>query len=142
MWNNLLTNPGWMTAELFVKLSAKLYAQRRHKLPDSDDSDDFSDYLSLDEDIGGAALVNNNSSEESLLDHLPPEWHAKQLNNRFAALAVARTNENGSKETVKADGVQQWLPKISHSFWDKYINKLRVNASEGGVCDLEDGYER
>lgn len=135
-------NLGWMTAELFIKLSAKLYAQRKHKLPDTDDSDDSSDYLSLDEDTGGAALVNNNSSEESLLDHLPPEWHTKQLNNRFAALSVVQTKENGSEETVKGDSVQQWLPKISHPFWDKYINKLRVNASEGGVCDLEDGYER
>ena len=138
----MLMNLGWMTAELFIKLSAKLYAQRKHKLPDTDDSDDSSDYLSLDEDTGGAALVNNNSSEESLLDHLPPEWHTKQLNNRFAALSVVQTKENGSEETVKGDSVQQWLPKISHPFWDKYINKLRVNASEGGVCDLEDGYER
>jgi len=138
----VLMNLGWMTAELFIKLSAKLYAQRKHKLPDTDDSDDSSDYLSLDEDTGGAALVNNNSSEESLLDHLPPEWHTKQLNNRFAALSVVQTKENGSEETVKGDSVQQWLPKISHPFWDKYINKLRVNASEGGVCDLEDGYER
>ena len=137
-----------MTAELFVKLTAKLYSQRKHQIPISDSDSDESEQISLDDESGGANLNGggSNSSEDSLLDHLPPEWHAKQLNNRFAALAVVGIGDVGSGSsggaTVEREGgLEQWIPKMSHSFWDIYANKLRVNASEGGVCDLEDGYE-
>jgi poly(A)-specific ribonuclease len=137
-----------MTAELFVKLTAKLYSERKHQIPDSDDSDEDSEQISLDDESGGAVLNGggSNSSEDSLLDHLPPEWHAKQLNNRFAALAVIGEVGSGNSggATVGAEpegGPEQWIPKMSHPFWDIYANKLRVNASESGVCDLEDGYE-
>lgn len=136
-----------MTAELFVKLAAKLYSERKHQAPFSDDSSDNSEQISLDDETGGAKLNgrSSSSSENSLLDHLPTEWHARQLNNRFAALAAAVSISavaSGSGSDVEAEGgPEQWIPKISHSFWDIYANKLRVNASEGGVCDLEDGYE-
>ncbi|TVY41998.1 Poly(A)-specific ribonuclease [Lachnellula subtilissima] len=135
----------WMTAELFVKLTAKLYSERKHQTPFSDDSSDNSEQISLDDDSGGANLngSSSSSSEHSILDNLPSEWHAKQLNNRFAALAAAVSISSvASGSDVEAEGgLEQWIPKISHSFWDVYANKLRVNASEGGVCDLEDGYE-
>jgi len=134
-----------MTAELFVKLTAKLYSERKHQAPFQDDSSDNSEQVSLDDDSGGANLngSSSSSSEHSILDNLPSEWHAKQLNNRFAALAAAVSiSAVASGSDVEAEGgLEQWIPKISHSFWDVYANKLRVNASEGGVCDLEDGYE-
>lgn len=80
------------------------------------------------------------------MDDLPAEWHARQLNNRFAALsALGKQHGNGGgKKKGKGkekEGNGQWLPGIGDVFWETYVNKLRVNASEGGVCDLEGGWD-
>ncbi|TVY60758.1 Uncharacterized protein LSUE1_G008322 [Lachnellula suecica] len=140
----------WMTAELFIKLAAKLYSEHKAKFPKTESESDDSEDYSLDDESGGADLNGRpdsdySSGEISLMDHLPPDWHAKQLSNRFAALQFATSGDSKGKGKGKekmAEGeVEQWLPKISHRFWDIYANKLRVNASEGGVCDLEDGEE-
>lgn len=104
-----------MTAELFIKLSSKVYADRKRKEIFDSDSDSSRPYylaeqysISEDESVGGAKL-NPDSSEEDLLDqpvqtsaathsmpiedNLPPAWHAKQLqtltindSNPFAVL--------------------------------------------------------
>lgn len=127
-----------MTAELFIKLTSKLYADRKPLLSpvESDESDD---YFSPDEDGGGAALNGRSDSIGGSLDAIqPPESLTKQLSNRFAALANRGPDDRSCSEP-EIEGPKQWIPDITDSFWDTYVNKLRVNASEGGVCDLEGG---
>ncbi|KAH7419618.1 ribonuclease H-like domain-containing protein [Cadophora sp. MPI-SDFR-AT-0126] len=111
----------WMTAELFVKLAA---SKRLEANGNSDsDSEDSSDYSS-----GGVRLSETDRASSS--SSLPPGWHANQLNaNPYAALSLDPPQD-------KEKDSKQWLPAFNHKFWEIYVNKLRVNASDGGVCDL------
>ncbi|KAF8849230.1 CAF1-domain-containing protein [Acephala macrosclerotiorum] len=131
----------WMTAELFVKLAAKLYGERKEILgEESSESGSVSEeshsagegFLNEHhESRGGVELKKAKSSEDliSFMDNQPPECHAMGLASTSAAV---------EESAVK---VRQWLPKISSSFWGIYVNKLRVNASESGACDLAEGNE-
>ncbi|KAE8454123.1 hypothetical protein EG329_005047 [Mollisiaceae sp. DMI_Dod_QoI] len=141
----------WMTAELFVKLAAKLYAQRKDTLDEVSGSDS-EEFLSApeehlaehDESDGGAELAAVSSDEDligfsgdgSFGDSHPPEWHAKQMNP--GAVAASSSGSEGEVDVgdEKEPEAGQWLPRMKHSFWDIYVNKLRVTACEGGVCDL------
>lgn len=190
-----------MTAELFIKLSAKIHAERLrlgetfNKVaswhPDSDEGslpyysydeasspssmaqseDKFDggakiypqspeeDLLDLSEPDAGAQvssllpnnfLVNTSIDQSmSLMDGLPPAWHARQLQNAppintsnpYSILAnVGEVGGSGGDESgsEREATVQQWLPGADSSFWDLYVNRLRVNASEGGLCDLKE----
>ena len=127
-----------MTAELFIKLSAKLYSDRKHLPEDPDDEQYYEstpeETHSGDEDETGGALLNPynpNGSPNSMKDDLPPAWHAKQL-NPFAVLG------DYGEDLPAESKLQQWIPPMSSSFWNIYVNKLRVNASEGGICDLNE----
>ena len=75
-------------------------------------------------------------------DTLPSGWHADQLqrlslndSNPYAVLATIGDGHRNGAGSAAVD-VQQWIPAMDSTFWDIYINKLRVNASEGGVCYL------
>jgi poly(A)-specific ribonuclease len=169
----------WMTAELFVKLSSKIYTDRkRHEIFDSDSDTSLTYstaldksttpnfYLSEDESIGGGANLDSQSSDGNLLDlsdqnsnvgqsmsmsdNLPPSWHVNQLqnfnldnSNPFSVLQDAGdgvgsgTEDSGTEDELKPS---KWIPRIQSSFWDLYANKLRVNASDAGVCNLDDRY--
>lgn len=109
----------WMTAELFVKLAASKF------LESNVDSDSIS---STDSSSGGAVLVD--TDPDSPIDDAPPGWHARQLNNPYAVLSLDSGNEKDNSNP------KQWLPAFNNKFWDIYVNKLRVNASETGLCDL------
>ncbi|KAK0128249.1 hypothetical protein ONS95_000226 [Cadophora gregata] len=111
----------WMTAELFVKLAASKRSEANGSYDsDSEESSDISS--------GGVRLSKTERSSST--SSLPPAWHANQLNtNPYAALSLDSPEE-------KEKDSKQWLPPFEHKFWDIYVNKLRVNASEGGVCDL------
>jgi poly(A)-specific ribonuclease len=152
-----------MTAELFVKLAAKLYIQRvadgellaptepKAKLskPDSDSTDSeggvslYPPYNHL-----GSLLIHNKGELEatsftensSFADEHPPAWHAAKLNgnakpyskNIYTVLEdFAKPNDEKNESDIK-----QWIPAFDEPFWKVYTNKLRVNAAEGGVCDL------
>lgn len=169
-----------MTAELFVKLSFKIYADRkRHEDFDSDPDGSSPYYLANEhsslhspsgQELNGGARLSTHSSEGDLLDlsvqtsvgthsmamndNLPSSWHANQqqkLNmndcNPFSVLQNADNagEANGSEDEdsgMEHEGrLTQWIPKMESSFWDLYANKLRVNASEGGVCDLNEQFE-
>jgi poly(A)-specific ribonuclease len=170
----------WMTAELFVKLTSKIYADRkRHEIFDSDSgtsltystalekftSPQYS--LSEDESVGGGAKLDSHSSEGDLLDlsiqtnngaqsmsmsdNLPSSWHANQLQklslNDCNPFSVLQNTGEGVDSGPEDSGVEdelkpnQWIPRMESSFWDLYANKLRVNASDAGVCDLNDSYD-
>lgn len=155
-----------MTAELFVKLTAKLYADIKNLLRDPESEPDSETYFEPNPDpesssspenspyssdsggvlidFSGNAPPNTNSLPAAeylatiICDDLPPAWHEQKLQilggrNRFATLADLG-------ETLPAGPVEpkpkQWIPKWESSFWDLYVNKLRVNAAEHGVCDL------
>jgi hypothetical protein len=158
---NINTILGWMTAELFVKLSSKLYADRKHLLQDPDTESEYGSnpdpqtyQLSSSEDDsepGGALLLDFTNHDpngtihpaEGLVtvmgdDHLPPAYHERQLqlaggHNRFATLSDLGETLPDGPELPKP---KQWIPTWDSSFWDIYVNKLRVNATEFGVCDL------
>jgi poly(A)-specific ribonuclease len=169
----------WMTAELFVKLSSKIYTDRkRHEIFDSDTdisltystalekSTPPNYYLSEDESISGGAKLDSQSSEGNLLDlsiqtsngaqsmsmsdNFPPSWHVDQLqkftlddSNPFSVLqdsgegAGSSAEDSGMEDQLKPS---QWIPRMQSSFWDLYANKLRVNASDAGVCSLDNGH--
>lgn len=134
-----------MTAELFVKLAVKIYEERKHSLPSadrdsvpssptsisspsavilhqtSDDDDSESDPSSGSS--GGVPISPAKKAKKPIDYALPLEYVAKQMN--------LNSNAFSNKD-------RQWLPKIDSSFWDEYANKLRVNASDKGVCDLEE----
>ncbi|KAF4624877.1 hypothetical protein G7Y89_g13293 [Cudoniella acicularis] len=139
----------WMTAELFVKLSAKLYAEKKHLAEedaDSDTSSDLIDECSVDNELGGAPLnpPNINGTSNSSTSHLPPEWHAREL-NRFSLLddlddgSGDSGKEGDDTDDSSSPGVQHFIPSMKNKFWEIYSNKLRVNAAEVGVCDLNEG---
>jgi hypothetical protein len=152
-----------MTAELFVKLAAKLYVQRvadgeltaptepKAKFNKSDsDSTDSEGGVSLYPPYNylGNLLIHEKGDVKatslaettSFADEQPPAWHAAKLNgnpkpysqNIYAVLedfAKPNGEKNGSD-------IKQWIPTFDEPFWEVYTNKLRVNAAEGGVCDL------
>ncbi|KAH7348346.1 ribonuclease H-like domain-containing protein [Rhexocercosporidium sp. MPI-PUGE-AT-0058] len=114
----------WMTAELFVKLAASKCLEANVELESLSSSDSSG---------GGAHLYD--SDRESSIDSTPPSWHARKLNantNPYAALSLDFAEEKDRNST----GSKQWLPAFNNKFWDIYVNKLRVNASETGFCDL------
>jgi poly(A)-specific ribonuclease len=129
----------WMTAELFIKLSAKLYAENRADYIDHEDDLGDSESSSYDDDdVGGAPLLSPTSNTT---DPIPASL---QL-NKFAVLAIEDPEpEPKTKRSASAKNVAfadhepaQWIPDMDNPFWDVYANKLRVNAAEGGVCDLD-----
>jgi len=136
-----------MTAELFVKMSSQLYAERKHLIDDRD-TDEESDtaaedlsYSADDDEPGGVLLTLADDSKASntlMGDDLPPAWHERQLQglatNRFTTLMDLGEALPGVPQDPKP---KQWIPSFENSFWDLYMNKLRVNAAEVGVCDLD-----
>jgi len=134
----------WMTAELFVKLTAKLYTECKTQLGDADEeyiSEDVECMTFSDDDseadnsptIGGVSLFTSNpfqalQPKTKNMKNAPVSWEERQLEGK------KRTKNNRNEADNTTTG--QWIPPISNRFWEVYINKLRVTGSEGGVCDL------
>lgn len=151
----------WMTAELFVKLTAKLYAERKHTLKDTDEepaSEDVSEEevdcmtFSDDEDseaspTGGVPLFSPNpfqvlevkpvkakpkaKAKPKMKEDMPWQYYERLLNDGPGT----KENENDPD----AIETEQFLPAMDKSFWDIYVNKLRVTGTATGVCDLAEG---
>lgn len=140
-----LIKTGWMTAELFTKLSVKLYSERDTSDNDSTTSSNLIDASSSDnEDPGGALLHSPDTSSGD--GNLPGEWHAREMNrsNPFSLLdSLVEDNGSSSEDEGEAKGknVGLFVPRFGGRFWDVYMNKLRVNAAEVGVCDLSEGVD-
>ncbi|RDW59480.1 hypothetical protein BP6252_12567 [Coleophoma cylindrospora] len=137
----------WMTADLFIKLSAKLYSETTAQAftpdeefptpvgefsrsePSDNDSRSSSDGYASSDSNGGVPLnppnTDENFSTTTLLESLPPAWHASQLNPSL-------TRDSASGTGV----IQQWVPGFDSWFWKVYGNQLRVNSVESGVCRL------
>lgn len=132
----------WMTAELFVKLVASKVptslvtrcpppSSPPHLISFSNSSSDSDS----DGSPGGAPLNNSSNKDVEADHHQPAAWHERQLNGRNRNLFSVLANVDDSAREEE-DPTTQWLPPFEHAFWEVYMNKLRVNASEGGVCDL------
>lgn len=149
-----------MTAELFAKLSVKLYKDYRSVTTATDTgSSPKPKYNKLDPSTPRKAPLSTLSSEDESsalsspssggvklsspkipiysvtkspiiteTSKLPSEWHAIQMNTSTTSTASAEGE----------GGFRQWIPRIKSSFWNVYMNKLRVNAIDTGVCDLEE----
>jgi poly(A)-specific ribonuclease len=156
--------PGWMTAELFVKLTAKLYAQRvadgeleaslepkTKSLKFDSDSTDSEGGVSLYppygrlgrlplREKGGLKANAITETASSFQDEEPPAWHAAKLNGDakpYLKSLFVVIDEIPKPNVVKKElDMKQWIPAFDEPFWEVYTNKLRVNAAEGGVCDL------
>jgi hypothetical protein len=155
--------PGWMTAELFVKLTAKLYTQRvadgelpaptepkaKFSKSDSDSTDSeggvslyppYNNLGSLFIREKGDLKATNLAETTSFADEHPPAWHAAKLNGN--AKSYSKNIYTVLEDFAKPNGeknesdIKQWIPAFDEPFWEVYTNKLRVNAAEGGVCDL------
>jgi poly(A)-specific ribonuclease len=137
IWGRIITSIGWMTAELFVKLSSTLFEERRLGLIDADSANSDVD-STCDDDVGGVTLNVPDtdggffSDSDSGEANVPPAWHAMQL-NRFTVLPDGVDGDPKASASVKPS---PFIPPLKSSFWDAYVNKLRVNAAEGGICDL------
>ncbi|CZT07489.1 hypothetical protein WAI453_013645 [Rhynchosporium graminicola] len=114
----------WMTAELFVKMSASKSLEVN--ISSTEQASSTSD------SSGGAHLSDD--SGHSPIDEVPQKWHARQLNsNPYAVLDMDFSKQRSGRSSPV---IKQWLPAFNNKFWDVYVNKLRVNASETGFCDL------
>lgn len=121
-----------MTAELLVKLSAQLSAKQQDSVNDSDSDD--SDMIALstpDNESGGVPLTSPNSEGRDDSD-TPPEWYAQRLNRSSIVVEGGYQGSGKSDESKPA----WFIPPMSSSFWEPYINKLRVHAVADGVCEL------
>jgi DNA polymerase III epsilon subunit-like protein len=74
-----------------------------------------------------------NRASMVMQDNLPPAYHAKLLDPSAITL---QDNDEDTNAVRQEPFVQQWIPGMEHLFWGPYVNKLRVNAAEGGVCEL------
>ncbi|CAG8971782.1 hypothetical protein HYALB_00001891 [Hymenoscyphus albidus] len=127
--------------ELFVKLSGKLYHEAKSNL---DENSERSSTDVGDDDSGGIFLssprqhdyLSGSDSEELLTS----EWATRKLHgNSFAALSLLDQDieEDGGAEVGEVPVDQLFMPASTSPFWDAYVNKLRVMAVEGGICDLD-----
>jgi poly(A)-specific ribonuclease len=117
----------WMTAELFIKLSAKLFLDRRdeYRLTRPVSRDYSYDYAT-----GGVKLFPISSESHEGDNNTSPEWHSHKL------IGIAT---NGTINVIETSKPSKWIPPLNHDFWLAYANKLRVNQAEVGVCDLGEG---
>ncbi|KAG0647744.1 ABA hypersensitive germination 2 [Hyphodiscus hymeniophilus] len=91
-----------------------------------------------------ASVKRTNSNRTASKDaNLPSQWHAdamQRLNvndsNPYAVLASGGDDDGDGATGTTIEHSQKWIPEMDSRFWDIYVNKLRVNASQGGVCDL------
>lgn len=153
----------WMTAELFVKLTAKLYAERRPTLKDVDedpasenDSEEEADCMTFSDDddddseaspTGGVPLFSPNpfqalevkpiktkpkgKPKPKIKKDMPWQYYERLLNDGPGT----KENEN-DPDPIETE---QFIPAMTKSFWDIYVNKLRVTGTASGVCDLAEG---
>jgi poly(A)-specific ribonuclease len=156
-----LTSLGWMTAELFVKLSAKLYAENRPlektngkenghlcrtETMDKQRARTYS--TSSDSESSEGAEIHYSRDGELLIEfspvnearssdlHRPAEWHSRELQrlniNENDKEKFSTLDEQLSTRSIPV----QWLPANNNLFWKAYLNRLRVNAVSGGVIPL------
>ncbi|CAD6505427.1 BgTH12-00918 [Blumeria graminis f. sp. triticale] len=141
----------WMTAELFVKLSASICSSNKLTSPiaASESRSQANSDTSRLNSVGFPSSDNSEaSSHEATESLLGPKntLTAQELStgskaqntlvysNPYAILEDVEDRERLS-ETGQAS-CNQWLPEFSSDFWKIYSNKLRVNAIESGICDL------
>ncbi|RKF64711.1 Poly-specific ribonuclease PARN [Erysiphe neolycopersici] len=129
----------WMTAELFVKLSAKLMAdQNVGEEIDKARKSPCADNESCQDIIEDNNQINNNSRDTSESTSLTQE--TEHINNPYISsnpFAVLETiGDRQDVAMTEASTTQKWLPHFSSSFWKPYINKIRVNSIESGFFDL------
>lgn len=157
----------WMTAELFVKLAAQLYYQTqlaKHQRPANDNTSPGAKTVEMLTKLGNPPTISNDSGSDtgSGSDNdseggsggaplNPPDTNGMfssrdsvNGDSPHSANLHALQLDKGEGQWGKADEapspkLEQWLPAMDDEFWDKYTNKLRVTAIEGGVCDLTEG---
>lgn len=138
-----------MTAELFIKLSAKIHSEQ-NELKDIEENTG----LSYDENKSSHEISHNHiqkeedsttapiSSDQSFQKDIYP---TKNLNSSFVStnpfavlenIDPEQSPEDTSKLNVTATCDHRWLPDFTDDFWLAYFNKIRVNSIEGGTCDM------
>lgn len=128
-----------MTAELFVKLSAKLMTDQKvggdiEKARTSPciDNDSCQDIVEHNDKM-------NNESRDISEGNLPIQATVHIKNPYISSNPFAILETIGDSQDVAITDVsmtQKWLPDFSSSFWTAYINKIRVNSIESGIFDL------
>ncbi|TQS36958.1 hypothetical protein Golomagni_02581 [Golovinomyces magnicellulatus] len=139
----------WMTAELFLKLSAKLHSEQ-NELKDLKKNTG----LSHDENKSSLDISDNDihkeihsptssiSSTQSFQEAIHPTKNKNSSfasTNPFAVLETIdpeRNPEDTSKLNTNITCSHRWLPDFTDDFWLAYLNKIRVNSIEGGTCDM------
>ncbi|KAG9247249.1 ribonuclease H-like domain-containing protein [Calycina marina] len=77
-----------------------------------------------------AEQQQDQSGDDSSLFGSPQKGNGKN-GSRTANEAFGKTK---TKEIQ--DDPRRWLPNLQSLFWSSFVNKLRVNAADSGICDL------
>lgn len=113
---------GWMTAEFFIKLYSQMYKKHQdehsHTLVAKTSSLNFFYELPSSVNLLGGSMALNSDIAKRY-----------DTSDMFSLL---QDQDSSSPHSG-------FLPPLDHKFWDSFRNKLRVNATESGVCDME-GY--
>lgn len=130
-----------MTAELFVKLSAKIIAGQKNdgdceaSSPLSDQNKSPCTNLDSHDSHSDTDSLKPSSQTDDQVTPYPPCNENSYVNaNPYSILGDIET-EQQDIEVEKTDA-HRWLPGFSDKFWMAYINKLRVNSIDSGICDL------
>lgn len=153
----------WMTAQVLIKLAAKLRAdqefveikkrnppKRPVYIPNSPASSIDNDSST---DNGGVSLLDlDNDDFELLMGHhrslcgkarvdLPKPKHIKLRGpgEEPEKMGVSMLLNNGRPPKVDLPGQpKQWIPAWVSPFWNDYVNKLRVFQAEEGFYELKE----
>lgn len=148
----------WMTAEVFTKLAMRLYEASGAW---GNSGDDLIDVSAVGENVNPTAAGLPIEYLASQMQTVNLRKSSKTTNGKLigskvsniydlldqddpgdmADISESDTSREVSPEKQKKSSSRQWLPGIENPFWDKYKNKLRVNAAEVGVCDLNQPFE-
>ncbi|RKF83476.1 Poly-specific ribonuclease PARN [Golovinomyces cichoracearum] len=139
----------WMTAELFIKLSAKIHSEQ-NELKDIEENTGFShdenkssqeisdNHYHKEEDSSTAPISSDQSFQKDV-------YPTKNFNSSFVStnpfavlenIDPEQSPEDTSKLNITARCDHRWLPDFTDDFWLAYFNKIRVNSIEGGTCDM------
>jgi poly(A)-specific ribonuclease len=143
-------SPGWMTAQIFLKLSVNLAAEQsaaksRHNEilracyeNDLHMLDDQLDVLNPPNTDGPNILVSGDppvEEEEEQSENSDMEEGEIVDEGLLIDISCHDTPQAGpEKKTAK---VPHFIPHLSGPFWRRYANRLRVYGTEAEVCNLE-----
>ncbi|KHJ32627.1 putative caf1 family ribonuclease [Erysiphe necator] len=129
----------WMTAELFVKLSAKLMTDQKMNGKTIKAEKLLNNHYETCQKIANNDDETNINSYDTSNGIFPTQRAECTKNpyvssNPFAILGIIEDEQDTA--LTETPTIQKWLPDFSSKFWTPYINKIRVSSIESCIFDL------